>query len=190
MKPEQNQFAEPPMIPRGQLATALRILPVVLASIIVTAWLHSFIPADYAFFRPIPAGSMQKIIVHMEANDGEPGDIAATRPATATRVISCEELAHVPGKSITTTTVEFPPNAYTPKHRHPGSVTVYVLNGRIRSQLGGGPVGEFGVGDSFFEPSGAIHLFAENASVTEPAEILAIFVADQNCGPLIIYDDQ
>ena len=128
--------------------------------------------------------------MHMDASEEGPGESAASRPVTETRIVSCEELEHVPGKSITTTTVAFPPNAYTPKHRHPGSVTVYVLKGRIRSQLGGGPVGEFGVGDSFFEPPGAIHLFAENASATEPAEILAIFVADQDCGPLIIYDDQ
>ena len=66
---------------------------------------------------------------------------------------------------------------------------MYVLKGRIRSQLGGGPVGVFGAGESFFEPPGVIHVFAENASKTEPAEILAIFVADKDCGPLIVFED-
>jgi hypothetical protein len=51
-------------------------------------------------------------------------------------------------------------------------------------------VDKFGVGDSFFEPLGTICLFAENASVTKVVEILAVFVADHDCGPMVIYDDQ
>ncbi|MEI9431006.1 hypothetical protein [Mesorhizobium sp. Cs1299R1N3] len=34
----------------------------------------------------------------------------------------------------------------------------------------------------------AIHLFAENASTTEPAELLATFIANDDCGPLTIPD--
>jgi len=89
---------------------------------------------------------------------------------------------------LTTVTVEFAPNAHTPRHRHPGSVMAFVLTGRVRSQLGGGPVETFGPGQSWFEPPGTIHMFAENASATEPASILAIFVAEDDCGPLTIFD--
>ena len=60
-----------------------------------------------------------------------------------------------------------------------GSVTAYVTKGEIRSQLAGGPVETFGVGQSFFEPPGAVHLVSANASTTEPAELIAIFVADE-----------
>ena len=183
----QNRITGP--IPRFSMSPTWRILSVVFCGIIAALLLRSFMPAHYAAFRSIPISPSYKTVLHMESGDEARGEGADARPITQTRIVSCEELAHIPGKSITTTTVEFPPNAYTPKHRHPGSVTVYVLKGRIRSQLGGGPVGVFGVGDSFFEPPGAIHLFAENASMTEPAEILAVFVADQDCGPLIIYDD-
>src|SRR5262249_58788564 len=35
------------------------------------------------------------------------------------------------------------------------------------------------VGESFFEAPGAIHLVSENASLTEPAELPAVFVADE-----------
>ena len=87
--------------------------------------------------------------------------------------IACEKLPNVPGKSLTTLLVEYPPNAFTPRHRHPGSVMAFVLKGKIRSQLGGGPAEVFGVGQSWFEPPGTIHLFAENASATEPATLLA-----------------
>jgi quercetin dioxygenase-like cupin family protein len=108
------------------------------------------------------------------------------RPATVVKPLSCEKLVDIPGKAVTTATVSFPPNAYTPAHRHPGSVTAYVLKGAVRSQLAGGPVITYRTGDTWFEPTGTLHLFAENASATEPAEILAIFVADENCGALVI----
>ena len=39
---------------------------------------------------------------------------------------------------------------------------------------------------TWFEAPGAIHTFAENASATEPEELLAIFVAAIACGPLTI----
>jgi quercetin dioxygenase-like cupin family protein len=113
---------------------------------------------------------------------------APARPATTVNPLFCEKLPNVPGHSITTALVEFPPNAYTPRHRHPGSVTAFVLSGTLRSQLEGGPVGTFAKGQTWFEPPGAVHLFAENASATEPAQLLAIFVAEDDCGPLTIFD--
>ena len=43
-------------------------------------------------------------------------------------------------------------------------------------RLGGQPVATYTAGQSFFEPDGSVHLFAENASTTQPAKILAVFV--------------
>jgi quercetin dioxygenase-like cupin family protein len=113
---------------------------------------------------------------------------ASARPRSIQHPIACEKLPNVPGKSITTVLVEFPPNALTPSHRHPGSVTAYVLKGTLRSQLNGGPVGTFGVGGTWFEPPGTVHNMVENASPTEPAELMAVFVADSDCGALTIFD--
>lgn len=98
------------------------------------------------------------------------------RPTAHT--ISSDALPHVAGKSITTMVVEFPPGAFSPPHHHGGSVTVYVLDGAIRSQLQGGPAMVYREGQTFFEPPGIVHLLAENVSATEPARILAVFVAD------------
>lgn len=122
------------------------------------------------------------------AMSADAGGKDVTRPATIVRPISCEKLPNVPGKSITTTVVDFPPGAYSPRHRHPGSVTAFVLKGQVRSQLNDGPAETFGVGQTWFEPPGTLHMFAENASKTEPASLLAIFVADDNCGPLTIFE--
>ena len=116
------------------------------------------------------------------------GSEAAARPATSNKILSCEPLPHVPGKSITTQVVDFPPLAYTPAHRHPGSVSVFVLAGTIRSQIAGTPAADYHAGQTFFEPPGALHLFAENPDAKVPARILATYVADDNCGPLLVLE--
>jgi quercetin dioxygenase-like cupin family protein len=104
--------------------------------------------------------------------------MAMTRPgATATKV-SEEKLAHVKGKTVTMQIVDLPPGAFAPEHHHAGSVTVYVLEGTVRSQLAGGPVLDYHPGETFFEPIGTVHLFAENPSLTEPAKFMAVHVAD------------
>ena len=109
------------------------------------------------------------------------------RPLGTTVPISSEALPNVPGKRITVVRVTYPPGGYTPPHRHAGSVTAYVTAGSIRSQLAGGPLETFAPGQSFFEPPGAFHIVSENASMTEPAELIAIFVADEGA-TLTIFD--
>jgi quercetin dioxygenase-like cupin family protein len=93
--------------------------------------------------------------------------------------IASYALPNVPGKRVTIVRVFYGPGGFTRAHRHAGSVTAYITKGEIRSQLAGGPVETFAVGQSFFEPPGATHLVSANASNTEPAELLAVFVADE-----------
>jgi quercetin dioxygenase-like cupin family protein len=88
-------------------------------------------------------------------------------------------LPNVPGKRVTVVRVFYGPGGFTRPHKHAGSVTAYITNGEIRSQLGGGPVEVFKVGQTFFEPPGSTHLISANASSTEPAELVAVFVADE-----------
>ena len=88
-------------------------------------------------------------------------------------------LPNVPGKRVTIVRVFYGPGGFTRAHRHAGSVTAYITKGEIRSQLAGGPVETFRVGQSFFEPPGATHLVSANASNREPAELIAVFVADE-----------
>jgi len=114
------------------------------------------------------------------------GSAAAARPRTSVKVISCEALPHVPGKSVTTAIVDFPPMAYSPAHRHPGSVTAIILEGTVRSQLAGGPPGDYRTGETFFEPPGTLHLFAENPDPVKHARLVSVFVTEENCGPLVL----
>ena len=75
--------------------------------------------------------------------------------------------------------MSYAPGGKSNKHHQAGSVFAYVLSGAIRSQNSAtGPVKVYKAGKSFFEPSGSQHLISENASTTEPASLLAIFVAD------------
>jgi quercetin dioxygenase-like cupin family protein len=116
-------------------------------------------------------------------------EVANARPATVVKPVSCEALPNVPGKTITTALVEFLPLAYSPAHRHPGSVTAFVIEGTIRSQLGGGPVADYKAGQTWFEPPGALHVFAENPDPVHAARLLATFITDENCGPLVLPAD-
>jgi len=93
--------------------------------------------------------------------------------------ISSYALPNVPGKRVTIVRVFYGPGGFTRPHRHSGSVTAYITKGEIRSQLGGGPLETFKTGQSFFEPPGSTHLVSANASGTEPAELIAVFVADE-----------
>src|ERR1700722_7307439 len=104
---------------------------------------------------------------------------AAGSPLDKVEVITSHALPNVPGKRVTVVRVFYGPGGFSRAHRHAGSVTAYITKGEIRSQLGGGPVETFGVGQSFFEPPGSTHLVSANASNTEPAELIAVFVADE-----------
>ena len=104
---------------------------------------------------------------------------AAGSSLNKVEVIASHALPNVPGKRVTIVRVSYGPGGFTPAHRHAGTVTAYVTKGEIRSQLGGGPVETFTVGQSFFEPPGSTHVVSANASNTEPAELVAVFVADE-----------
>jgi quercetin dioxygenase-like cupin family protein len=103
------------------------------------------------------------------ASSGGTDSVPEQRPATVVKPLSCEKLPNAPGKSMTTVLVQFPPMAYSPPHRHPGSVTAFVVKGTLRSQLAGGPALSYGAGQTWFEPPQILHVFAENPSPSESA---------------------
>jgi quercetin dioxygenase-like cupin family protein len=91
-------------------------------------------------------------------------------------------LPNVPGKSIKGVLVEYGPGGSSPAHTHPRSAFIYatVLEGAIRSSVNNGPVVMYRAGQSFSEMPGDLHSVSENASKTEPAKLLAVFVVDTN----------
>lgn len=98
-------------------------------------------------------------------------------------------IANVPGKTMTALVVEYAPGAKSPSHRHGQAFVVgYVLSGAIRSQVDGGEERVFHAGEHWTEKPGAHHTVSENASDTEPAKLLAIFVADTKDKNLVTFD--
>jgi quercetin dioxygenase-like cupin family protein len=89
-------------------------------------------------------------------------------------------LPNVPGKSIRGVLVEYAPGGASPAHTHPKSAFIYatVLAGAIRSQVNDGPVKTYRAGESFSEFPGDRHRVSANASATEPARLLAVFVVN------------
>jgi quercetin dioxygenase-like cupin family protein len=108
------------------------------------------------------------------------GTQAANEPRRSPdKPLFSSQLPNVPGKSLTAIVVRYGPGEKSPPHFHAGSVFAYILSGSIRSESAAtGPVRIYRTGEAFFEPPGSEHLISENASPSEPASLLAIFVAD------------
>ena len=89
-------------------------------------------------------------------------------------------LPNVPGKALSAVVVNYAPGAKSGAHHHSGSVFAFILSGAVRSEVApGGPAKVYKAGEFFFEKPGDSHLVSENASATEPASLLAVFVADE-----------
>lgn len=111
-------------------------------------------------------------------------------PGAKVSVVFDQELPNVPGKSMRAVLVEYEPGAGSPSHRHPSSAFIYarVLEGAIRSKVNDGPDRTYRAGESWTEKPGDHHQVSQNASSTEPAKLLAIFVVDTSDRKIVIPD--
>ena len=102
-----------------------------------------------------------------------------------------DQPTNVPGKSLETATVSYPPGGKNAAHHHAKSafIMAYVISGAIRSQIEGEPARIYHAGETWSEAPGAHHTVSENASTTEPAELLAVFLLDTGDGPLTTDDN-
>ena len=92
------------------------------------------------------------------------------------------EIPNIPGKSLIANEVNFAPGQAAPAHTHGPSAFIYayVISGAIESKVNDGETRIYRAGESFSEPPGAMHWICRNASKTEPAKFLAVFVVDTN----------
>jgi len=119
------------------------------------------------------------IVCALIATLGVSSAIAADKSPKATLVYE-HALPNVPGKSIKGVLVEYGPGDVSSAHTHPKSAFIYatVLEGAIRTSVNNGPVVTYRAGQNFSEMPGDRHTVDENASKTEPAKLLAVFVVD------------
>lgn len=91
-----------------------------------------------------------------------------------------QPLPEAAGKNVLIATVTFAPGQTSEPHMHPGSIFAYVTRGHIESQLEGSPARTYGPGEAWYEPPGAHHILARNASRTEPAQIVVFAIAGEH----------
>ncbi len=102
--------------------------------------------------------------------------VAAPVMATQDESLLTAALTRAPGQSLEALRVTYAPGESSRPHSHDRDAYVYVLQGRVRSQVEGQPLRVYAPGESWFEPAGAHHLVSGNASRSEPATFLVVFV--------------
>jgi len=90
----------------------------------------------------------------------------------------------IPGESPLRVLVRYPHSGLSKPHNHASSafITADILEGAVRSQADDGPARVYHAGEYFTEKP-AHHIVSENASKTEPAKMLAIFVLNTGVQP-------
>lgn len=81
------------------------------------------------------------------------------------------------GWQMTASEVSYPPGESSGRHRHPGFVIGYVLEGQYRFAVNDQPPVVLSPGQMFFESfdtPGEVHAVSGNASTTQTTKILAI----------------
>lgn len=113
--------------------------------------------------------------------------LAGTAMAQQARVtpLLSKNLAEFPGKQGLMISVEYPPGAVDPVHRHNAYAFVYVLEGSVIMQVKGGKETTLMPGQTFYEGPNDIHTVGRNASKTKPAKFLAFLIKDKDAPVLI-----
>ena len=114
----------------------------------------------------------------------QPIQSAAAESAVVTPLM-LKELADIPGKEMLMITVDYPPGAADPVHRHDAHAFVYVLQGSIVMQVRGGKEVTLVPGQTFYEGPNDVHTVGRNASTTEPAKFIVILLKNKGADVLV-----
>ena len=112
------------------------------------------------------------------------GPLMAQQDAKVTPLMS-KDLPEFPGKEGLMISVEYPPGASDPIHRHNAHAFVYVLEGSIIMQVKGGQPVTLTPGQTFYEGPNDVHVVGRNASNTKPAKFVVFLIKDKGAPVLI-----
>ena len=104
---------------------------------------------------------------------------SAFADAEHVKTISARDLVEtLDGKPVRATTVEvrFEPGEADRPHRHAGPILGYVLEGELEFAVDEEAPRTLKTGDTFYEPSGALHRIARNPSATNRTRVLAVIL--------------
>ena len=96
-----------------------------------------------------------------------------------------KDLTENPGKEVLMITVEYPPGASDPIHRHNAQAFVYVLEGSIVMQLKGEQQVTLTPGQTFYEGPDDVHVVDRNASSTQPAKFLVVLIKNKGAPAVV-----
>jgi quercetin dioxygenase-like cupin family protein len=96
-----------------------------------------------------------------------------------------KDLTQCPGKEGVMITVEYPPGASDPVHRHNAYAFVYVLEGAVVMQVRGGKEMTLTPGQTFYEGPDDVHIVGRNASKTKPAKFV-VFLVKNKGAPILV----
>ena len=113
--------------------------------------------------------------------------ITSTLMAQEAKVTSLmsKDLKDFPGKEGLLITVEYPPGATDPIHRHNAHAFVYVLEGSIVMQLKGGKEVTLTPGQTFYEGPDDVHIVGRSADKTKPAKFVVFLIKDK-AAPVLV----
>ncbi|WP_064710094.1 cupin domain-containing protein [Rhizobium bangladeshense] len=91
-------------------------------------------------------------------------------------------IPNIPGKSLIAVEVVYAPGESSLTHTHAQSAFIYayVISGAIELKVNDAETRIYRAGESWSETLDATHSMNRNASKTEPAKLLAVFVLDAN----------
>jgi quercetin dioxygenase-like cupin family protein len=110
---------------------------------------------------------------------------AARAEQAIVRPLMSKVMKDAAGKEGLLITVEYPPGATDPIHRHNAHAFVYVLEGTIIMQLKGGKQVTLTPGQTFYEGPNDVHIVGRNASTTKPAKFV-VFLVKENGAPVLV----
>lgn len=109
----------------------------------------------------------------------------AEAPAAVVTPLMTQPLDDYPGKEALMITVEYPPGAADPVHRHHAHGFIYVLEGSIVMQVKGGKEVTLTPGQTFYEGPNDVHTVGRNDSQTKPARFLVLLLKDKGAPVLV-----
>lgn len=125
-----------------------------------------------AFLLTGLAGVAATMIAAREAGAAQP------KPSPAKPLAQRDAPAvNLDGWQMTASEVSYAPGQMSGRHRHPGFVVGYVLEGQYQFAVDDNAPAALGAGQMFFESfdkPGQVHAVSGNASTTQPCRILAI----------------
>jgi quercetin dioxygenase-like cupin family protein len=111
--------------------------------------------------------------------------VAHAAPGPVLSPLLTRDLPEYPGKQLHSFTVAYPPGGSDPVHRHEAHAFVYVLEGSVVMAVRGQKEVTLTKGQAWYESPGDVHTVSRNASSTQPARFLVVFLKDKGADDVI-----